>query len=283
MPSATIVMTVLKASLFLLVFGIGLHANPGDGTYLIRRPGLLARSFLAMFVCMPLFAVWMTKAFALRPIVALSLVALTLSPVPPVLPIKVDRAAGTRSYILGLLVAASLAAIVIVPLEVRLLSAFLGLPFEMRPATVAKLMGTGVLLPLGLGLLLRRVAPSLADRIGKPLLVLATIVLLVALVPVVVKAWPAMGALIGNGTLFAIIAITVAGVVTGHLLGGPSSGNRTVLALATPARHPAVAIAIVSASGTAASAASAAVLLALLVGAIASLPYVVWRKREKSP
>jgi len=113
--------------------------------------------------------------------------------------------------------------------------------------------------------------------------VLAIIVLLAAFVPIVVKAWPAMGALIGNGTLFAIIAVTVAGIVTGHVLGGPSGGDRTVLALATAARHPAVAIAIVSSSGTARPAIAAAVLLALLVGAIASVPYVLWRKREESP
>ena len=269
MPTATMVLLVLKASLFLLVFGIGLHATPGDGAYLLRRPGLLARSFLAMFVCMPLFAVWMTIAFALRPAVAMALVALALSPVPPVLPIKADRADGSRSYIIGLFVAASLAAIVIVPLEVRLLGGYLGLPFEMHPIAVARLIGTSVLLPVSLGMLVRRLMPTAAGRVAKPLMMLAVLALLLALVPVLIRSWPAMRALIGNGTLLAIVAMAVAGILTGHLFGGPDEHDRTVLALATPARHPAVAIAIVSANSPAA-AVNAAVLLALIVGAVVS-------------
>lgn len=40
----------------LLVFGLGLHATPQDATSLLRRPGLLFRSLLAMNIVVPLFA-----------------------------------------------------------------------------------------------------------------------------------------------------------------------------------------------------------------------------------
>jgi len=46
-----------QVSILCTVFGFGLKATLEDLLYLIRRPGLLARSLLAVFVIMPLFAV----------------------------------------------------------------------------------------------------------------------------------------------------------------------------------------------------------------------------------
>jgi hypothetical protein len=51
------------------------------------------------------------------------------------------------------------------------------------------------------------------------------------------------------------------------------------LGLATASRHPAVAIAITSAILPGEKLVGAAVLLNLLVGAIASAPYIMWSKR----
>jgi bile acid:Na+ symporter, BASS family len=67
----------------------------------------------------------------------------------------------------------------------------------------------------------------------------------------------------------------------GDLLGGPGSDERAVLALATAMHHPGVAL--VSASGTVAGhkVVAPALLLYLLVGTIATVPYVMWRKRRR--
>jgi hypothetical protein len=73
---------------------------------------------------------------------------------------------------------------------------------------------------------------------------------------------------------------TVIGLITGHLLGGPDSEDRTVLALATAARHPGVAMAIASANFPEQKLAPAAILLYLLLSALLSIPYVMWRRRH---
>jgi len=70
------------------------------------------------------------------------------------------------------------------------------------------------------------------------------------------------------------------GLATGHLLGGPDPGNRTVLALSTASRHPAVALAVTVAAGEESESEVAAVILYLLVATILSIPYVAWRKRQ---
>src|SRR5689334_20587568 len=98
MHPATLIPLALKASIVLTVFGLGLSARWGDAPSLLRRPGQLLRSLLAMTVIMPLFAVALAGAFALHPAVKIALVALAVSPVPPFLPKKELRAGGGTSY-----------------------------------------------------------------------------------------------------------------------------------------------------------------------------------------
>jgi BASS family bile acid:Na+ symporter len=113
----------------------------------------------------------------------------------------------------------------------------------------------------------------------KPVAVIATIVLVVALIPVLVMSWAAIRSLLGNGTLVAIITLAIVGLAVGHMLGGPVENNRTVLALATSTRHPAVAMTIAAATFPNEKLVLAAILLDLIVCAIVSAPYVQWRKR----
>ena len=57
MSLQTLILFVLKASILLNVFAIGLKASLHDATYMFRSPGKLAKALLAMNVLMPLFAV----------------------------------------------------------------------------------------------------------------------------------------------------------------------------------------------------------------------------------
>jgi BASS family bile acid:Na+ symporter len=277
--TSSAIMSAIKASLALTVLAVGLRSRRGDTTYLLRHPGLFAQSFLAMNVLMPLLALWFTIVFALHPVVKVALIALALSPVPPFLPNKMSRAGGNGSYVVGLFVAASLAAIVVVPFSASLLGSLFGVPFRMPPIEIAKLVGASVLVPVGVGIAIRRSAPTAAARLSGPVTRLSTIVLVVAIIPLLVSSWPAMRSLIGNGTLVAIVAMTIAGLAVGHALGGPNRDDRVVLALATASRHPAVAIAIATASFPGEKLIPAAVVLALLVSALVSVPYTAWSRR----
>jgi BASS family bile acid:Na+ symporter len=148
---------------------------------------------------------------------------------------------------------------------------------------ILKLVGASLLLPLGIGICVRVAAPMWAKRSARPVSIASTTLLVAALIPLLFSAWPAMRSLIGNGTLLAIVALTLAGLLCGHLLGGPQRDNRTVLALATAMRHPGVAIAILAATFPDENNAAAAVLLALVVGAVASTPYVSWSRHRGKP
>lgn len=76
-----------------------------------------------------------------------------------------------------------------------------------------------------------------------------------------------------------IAAFVLLGLAVGHLLGGPDAHDRAVLALATATRHPGIALAIGATNFPEQKAVLPAILLYVVLGAILTLPYVMWRKR----
>jgi BASS family bile acid:Na+ symporter len=271
---------VLKASVLLSVFAIGLKASVQDATYLFRRPGELVRALLAMNVLMPLFAVVLISIFDLSPAVRIALVALSVSPIPPLLPNKMMKAGGTDSYAIGLLIAVSLLAIIFVPLAMEIIERVRNVPLQMTAASIAALVFMTILLPIGLGVAVHSFAPALAERLTKPISQIAGIGLLASVVAILFAAAPAIWTLIGNGTIIALAAFVLAGLAIGHFLGGPEPENRTALAISTASRHPGIAIALAVANFPEQKLAMAAVLLYLLVNALVSAPYHFWIKRR---
>jgi bile acid:Na+ symporter, BASS family len=275
----SVVMVALQLSLGLLVLSIGLHTRPGDALFLFRHPALFARSVLAINVIMPVFVVWVAFVFALKAPVMLALLALSMSPMPPFLPVSAAKAGGEISYTVALLAAESALAIVLVPLATWILGLLLQTEIHMSAGVVAKIVVAGILLPLALGAGLRQYAPHTADRIARPVNAAAIALLAAGFIPLLVVVFLPMVSLIGNGTIVAIIAIAIIGLGVGHALGGPDPKHRPVLALATASRHPAVAIAIASAAFPEAKLAPAAIVLAMLTTALVSFAYTKWEKK----
>jgi BASS family bile acid:Na+ symporter len=271
--SAALLKLAVKASLALIVFGVGLNTRPGDATFLLRHRGLMVRSILSMNVILPLAALLIVMVFPLAVPVKVALITLSISPVPPFLPTKTMKSGGDGAYTVGLLTVASLIAIVTIPVSMRVLGAVDQLPHRMSPMAIARLVAVGILVPLALGVVVRRLLPTATDRLSRLVAAIAWIALIIAFVPILVAAWPAMVRLIGNGTVLAFIAIVGIGLGVGHVLGGPERGHRTVLALATASRHPAIAIAIANANFPAESLAPAAILLELIVCVVVTAPY----------
>jgi len=282
MDLASLLPLLIKTSIVLLVVALGLEASWRDALYLFRQPSLLIRSLLSMIVIMPLVGAGLVLAFDLPLPVKIALVALALSPVPPILPKKELKAGGHAPYAIGLLVAVAVLAILTVPAGVAWFSSAFDRTGEISPLTVAKVVLSSVLAPLAMGIVVRQWAPALAEKVARPVAMLGTLLLVASALPLAIAAWPEIQALFGNGTVLIIAAMAAIGLGVGHLLGGPRSDDRTVLALSTASRHPAVALAIAVGSGAAAKPALAAILLYLLVAGLVSVPYVAWRKRRSS-
>jgi bile acid:Na+ symporter, BASS family len=280
MTPQTVVVLVLKISIILTVFGFGLRASLEDISCLVRKPRLLFFSLVAMFFIMPLFAILLTSLFSFTPAVSIALIALAISPVPPLLPRRITKSAGPSPYGLGLMVTAASLSIVFIPLATFLIGKYFNRPFAIGPGAVAKMIFPSVLIPLAAGMVLHRFLPAFSQRIAHPLALVATGLLVLGALFVLVFALPAIWLLVGNGTILAFAAFIVVGLVTGHLLGGLEPDERVPLALCTACRHPALAIAIARANIPSEHHVLSAVLLYVLLNGVLTLPYVQWQRKK---
>lgn len=281
MTIAQLIQITLIASIFLTVFTLGLDAGWEDAMWLFRRPGLLVRSVLSMNVLMVLFAVEIVRLFDVAPAIKIALIALAISPVPPIFPKKTRGCSGTNSYAIGLVVAAALFAIVLIPTWLEILGHHYGFVVDVGLRKVVPTIFISILIPLFLGIVIHKFAPAFAARAFKPLAIVAMVLLVVAVLPVLFTEAPAMWAELGNGVLWMLLLFAVVGLIVGHFLGGPEPDDRTVLALATSARHPGIALAIASLNFPGQKAEVMVVILYhLLVGAIVAIPYSKWRAKQ---
>ena len=109
---------------------------------------------------------------------------------------------------------------------------------------------------------------------AKVLLALMVVVLLVAIAPAIL-------AVIRDPTVvIAILVFLAVGLAVGHVLGGPNPNNSVVLALSTACRHPAIALSIAAANFPE-ERFDAIILLYLILGAIAAVPYLAWHRRRR--
>jgi BASS family bile acid:Na+ symporter len=269
----------LTGSLAAVVLSVGLDARVSDLLYFVRNPIKFVFAFIAICVVAPVTAVAMTGVFPLREACIAGIVLMAVSPVPPFVPSKGLKVGGDKEYAYSLYVTFALLSVITVPVSVAILSRVYGSSVAIGPAAIAQLILTSVVAPVAVGMTLRALFPAMAakaaplvGRIGMALALLVAIVL-------VVKAWPAIVQAAGDGTIAAIVIIVAAALAGGHLLGGP---QRTTLAVTSATRHPGMALLIANANFTDARI-TAVVLMFLLVGVAAGMPYQMWAKRAARP
>jgi BASS family bile acid:Na+ symporter len=277
------VVLLLILSIWLIVLSLGARTTPRDAFYVIRNPRLLAPAMAAIFIIVPAFAVLLCRAFALAPEIKLAIVALTVSPTPPILPLKQARVGSANEYAIGLLVAAAIVSLVATPLLLAVAASILGANAAISLAPIARTMLVSIGLPLAAGMALKALAPRLAPMVQRYALVAGAGLLLIGLVFLLVHSGKNILALVGNGALASIVAVVAVGLLVGHLLGGGRGADRGALALAAATRHPGLALAIARLNyPDQLQGAMAAILLFVLVNLIVTAPYVIWMgKRAK--
>jgi len=279
MDPKQLVLLALQVSILCTVFGFGLHATKADLLYLVHRRGLLARSLLAVFVIVPLVAIALVQLFDFRHAAEVALVALAISPLPPLLPQKEMKAAGHRGYGLGLMATLALVSIVTVPVWAAILEHVSARPIEASAIAIARVVLVTTLLPLLAGTIVRALWPSVGERIAVPVSLFGTMLLPLAALVLLAGAWRAVLAAAGDGTVVAMVAFVVIALLVGHVLGGPAPDHSVVLAISSACRHPAIALSIASANfseerfgGT--------ILLYLLVNTLIGIPYIAWQRKR---
>jgi len=269
---------LVKLSVLSTVFALGLNATPADVAYLVTKPGLFVRSLLAMYVMTPLVTVLLVLMITAPLRVELAVLLMAISAGMPALPRKLLELGGHPPYVYSLAVIMAVLAIATVPVSLALLSAFFGGDASVAPGQVASALTRVFLAPLLAGMVVRRLAPALAERVGQPLMklagaILVTLVLLIGAANVV----PIMG--LGLSGLAIIVLATYAALAVGHVLGGPEPRDRTTLAIACATRFPGLGLLIASLNFP--NARPLPIVAAyVLISSVAVIPYMRWRRTE---
>lgn len=276
----TIIPIVISCSLALLVFGIGLRSSDGSLAYVLRRPALLAKALVAVCVVPLLTAMVVVQIFGLPQATAIAILLMAISPVPPLVAGKEEKLGSRPEYVLGLYFALALLSVIIVPLLGTLAAWFYNSPIMFPVSVVARNVFLFVVAPLAVGVIIGRwVSPNFARRAEPWVSKIAMLSLLLAFLPILIKTFPLLAPLVGNGTVAAIVITVAAAVAAGHLLGGEQPADRPALAVSAATRHPGIAIGLASANHADPQVTSA-ILLFLLVGIVTVIPYQIWLKRR---
>ena len=268
-------MQVLKISVSVLIMAIGMQSTVDDLTYLWRRPWLLFKSMLAMYVLIPLVAVALVRLLPVDFGLKVAVVVVAISAGAPLVPRKLMPLTND-AYVFSVIATSSLLAIVTVPLWLVVLSNLSGATPEITPLDTGRLIGRTFLLPLAVGMSVRILAPNLSEKLSDILLAVGGIVLTLGGLVLHVLGWPLLKEA-GWISLLVLGLLTTLSLGIGHLMGGPDEEDRTALAISCATRHLGIAVLV---AATVPGQRTGVLVVAYLVASIvASIPYIRWRKR----
>ena len=270
---------LLTVSLGLLVVAAGMASSRGDFLYVLRQPGLLGKSALAVLVIPLVAAMLIVGLFPISHATKAGILLMAISPVPPLMPGKALKFGGEAEYVYGLQAAFALLAIVTVPLLGWFIATFYNVDAQFPASVVAGNVFVGLIVPLAIGLALGRwLFRNASPRVPHVISIIANVLVVIAFIPILIATWPQIEALIGDGSVIAMALVVVLALAGGHFLGGPELAGRSTLGFAAAIRHPGIALALAGANDSD-KPISAAVLLFMLVGIVVLIPYQMILRR----
>jgi predicted Na+-dependent transporter len=279
---------LVAATLFTIMFALGLGLRAEALATVRDRPALVARVLVGSCLLVPLAAVLLLKfsmGFSLSPSARYGIALMALCPSAPLTLRKAGKAGGDAQLAAALQVCAAIAAIVSVPLMASGFRAVFGIEgWTILPRDVAAQVGQAQVLPLMLGLLLRRFQPQWADRLNRPLNALANALLLVLIVAVLVKLGPKLLPFVGGEGVALVFMGVMVGIALaiGFVMAGPRRRERITISLVTSMRNPGLALLFATTYGEALPNVKLAILVYLLLTVLLSAPLLKWLRRLES-
>ena len=275
---------LIPGALFLIMFALGLNLRDNHFDLIRDRSALLLRVLLGTCVLVPLVAMiilWLPLSFELSQPARLSIALMAVCPSAPLTLRKAGKAGGNAQMAGYLQMAAAIAAIISIPLMAELFTTvFKGQGWEIRPIHVAMNVGQVQILPLLLGLFLRRWLPAWVES-AEPFFNKLANLLLLLLVVILVKAFPLLIPFASKNLLaLALMAVMViASLLIGYLLAGPDPKERTTVSLVTSMRNPGLALLFAQINAPQMLELKLSILTYLVLTIIFSILFLNWRKR----
>ena len=140
---------------------MGLRLNLQDAFRGLRSFRFVAYTLVWSFVLVPALAYGITLVVPLEAPYAIGLILLGMAPCAPFVPGLVDKAKGDLGFTAAFMLLASVGTVLCMPLTVPLLTQGL----SVSPWAIAKPLLLVVLLPMGIGVIIRRQADAFASKL----------------------------------------------------------------------------------------------------------------------
>ena len=279
---------LISLALFFIMVSLGLNLPSLQFGLLKRRPGLLIRVLLATCVGMPLAALcllWSPLGDGLSTAIKTAVMLMAICPSAPMIALKSRKLAENPELATRLQFWSACAAIISVPLWVGQLPTEAGESiWSVSNQDVAFQIFTVQLIPLLLGVSLRRWRSEWAERWNSLVQKIATMLLLVLLALILIVALPQVAPmLIGNlrGALVMLILTWIA-LTLGFVIAGEDTVERSTVPLVLSMRNPGLALLIIQQMAPQAIDLKAAVVGYVVITAVGSAPFMKWRKKASS-
>jgi BASS family bile acid:Na+ symporter len=273
---------IVQGSLFLLVLAVGVQSSSSDLAYVVERPSLLLRGFVAVNIVVPICAVLLCLVFPVDKMTKAGIVIMSVSPLAPFVIGKMLKTGADRSYVVGTYAALMAASILVVPATFGLIGILFGRDASVPIVMLARFVGIFVALPLIAGVMIGTWLKDTGrsnERVGRILTYVAYAILLPFVFALLYRTGGAALALIGDGSLAIIVLTVMAGIAAGHWLGGNDNARRMALAQAAATRHPGIAM-LVARRHFEDQRVALAIILFLLTSIVVSALYEKWMTKR---
>jgi BASS family bile acid:Na+ symporter len=245
----SVLRVLLWVAIPLAAFVTGLRGASSEGTWLLKRPGLLTRSLVTILVIIPAFTMLLLKLFGASPAttagLTIAVIAIGIGPAAAFTQAKDQEK--SLPFEIGLNVVLLAVAILFIPLFLSLHGAIYHHHVRLGIAQVAQVVLTRAMIPLVLGLVAGRFFPRLVAPAAKYGGWFIQLVMLVVVAAALIATWRVLLGL-GARTWLICAVVVIAEIAVSHAAGGPTPETRRTLAAFGAIRFPALALLLASAA-----------------------------------
>ena len=205
----------LPVALGIIMLGLGLSLTLADFARVLKQPKAVIIALLCQLILLPAICFGLVLAFQLPPVLSVGMMMLAASPGGTTANLYSHLFRGDIALNISLTAVNSVIAVITLPLITNFAIAYfqpfddrLGLQWSKTLEVFAI-----VLLPVALGMLIRRFRPGFADGMDKPVRIASVIILIVVIAGAVASNWSLLVANVAQlaliTVLFCLISLTI--------------------------------------------------------------------------
>lgn len=217
--ASAITVVGLPIALGIIMFGLGLSLTPGDFARIGRRPRAVAVALACQLILLPLVCFGLVLAFDLPPVLAVGMMLLAASPGGTTANLYSHLFRGDVALNISLTAINSVIAVITLPIVTNLALGYFNPGEGQVGLQLAKTIEVFliVLVPVGLGMLVRGLKPSFASAMDKPVRIasvgILTLVIIGAVSAQLDVLMANLGALAGVVVTFCVLSLAIGFIV----------------------------------------------------------------------